>query len=423
MKEWFEDKKLLLLGGKPSGSTDIVAYAKAMGAYVIVTDYLEQNESPAKRLADESWTISTDDVDTLVRLAIENGVDAVATGVHEFNISKTIELAQRLKLPFYATRDQWNLCANKDSFKRLCMDFDIPVTMAYSDFDINNYENYNDLVFPVIIKPVDSSGGKGIFICFNADELGKSIVKALKFSKSKNVLIERYVSAEEVTLYYTAQDGEIMLTMMADRCVKHYWKDLMPLPVSFDFPSKYLDLYMETMDHQVREMFKSIGIRNGAFFIQSFCDDSRFTFYEMGLRISGNLQYKIMSEINGLDVMEMLVNFSMSGKMFDRPLKKLIQPKYDRKASILNVFVLPGEIGKIIGLEEVKLMDGVLDVVQMHKEGTRILDTDIGTLKQSTLKIYIVADTDHELQQLKDQIRKTIKIDSMEGKNMLLEIE
>lgn len=423
MKEWFEDKKLLLLGGKPSGSTDIVAYAKAMGAYVIVTDYLEQNESPAKRLADESWTISTDDVDTLVRLAIENGVDAVATGVHEFNISKTIELAQRLKLPFYATRDQWNLCANKDSFKRLCMDFDIPVTMAYSDFDINNYENYNDLVFPVIIKPVDSSGGKGIFICFNADELGKSIVKALKFSKSKNVLIERYVSAEEVTLYYTAQDGEIMLTMMADRCVKHYWKDLMPLPVSFDFPSKYLDLYMETMDHQVREMFKSIGIRNGAFFIQSFCDGSRFTFYEMGLRISGNLQYKIMSEINGLDVMEMLVNFSMSGKMFDRPLKKLIQPKYDRKASILNVFVLPGEIGKIIGLEEVKLMDGVLDVVQMHKEGTRILDTDIGTLKQSTLKIYIVADTDHELQQLKDQIRKTIKIDSMEGKNMLLEIE
>ncbi|HAE42823.1 MAG TPA: hypothetical protein DCG34_07880, partial [Clostridiales bacterium] len=391
MKEWFEDKKLLLLGGKPSGSTDIVAYAKAMGAYVIVTDYLEQNESPAKRLADESWTISTDDVDTLVRLAIENGVDAVATGVHEFNISKTIELAQRLKLPFYATRDQWNLCANKDSFKRLCMDFDIPVTMAYSDFDINNYENYNDLVFPVIIKPVDSSGGKGIFICFNAVELGKSIVKALKFSKSKNVLIERYVSAEEVTLYYTAQDGEIMLTMMADRCVKHYWKDLMPLPVSFDFPSKYLDLYMETMDHQVREMFKSIGIRNGAFFIQSFCDGSRFTFYEMGLRISGNLQYKIMSEINGLDVMEMLVNFSMSGKMFDRPLKKLIQPKYDRKASILNVFVLPGEIGKIIGLEEVKLMDGVLDVVQMHKEGTRILDTDIGTLKQSTLKIYIVA--------------------------------
>lgn len=423
MKKWFKDKKLLVLGGKPSGSIDIVTYAKEMGAYVIVTDYLEEEASSAKRLADESWTISTADVDQLAKLAVENGIDAVSTGVHEFNIAKTIDLAQRLGLPFYASRDQWDLCANKDQFKKLCMDFDITVTRAYDHFDINTFRLSNEIEFPVIIKPVDSSGGKGIFICFNANDLEKNYDKAMQFSNSKKVLVERYVCAEEVTLYYTAQDGDIILTMMADRCIKQFWKDLMPLPISFDFPSKYLNLYLETMDHRVNEMFKSIGIRNGSFFIQSFCDGHQFIFYEMGLRISGNLQYKIMSEINGLDAMEMLVNFSMSGKMFDRPLKNIISPKYDRKGSIVNIFVFPGEIGKIIGLEEVKLMDGVLDVVQMHKEGTRILDTDIGTLKQSTLKIYIVADTDHELQQLKDKIRETIKIDSMEGKNMLLGIE
>lgn len=420
MKEWFEDKKLLLLGGKPSGSTDIVAYAKAMGAYVIVTDYLEQNESPAKRLADESWTISTDDVDTLVRLAIENGVDAVATGVHEFNISKTIELAQRLKLPFYATRDQWNLCANKDSFKRLCMDFDIPVTMAYSDFDINNYENYNDLVFPVIIKPVDSSGGKGIFICFNADELEKSYEKALIFSKTKQVLIEKYISAQEVAIYYTAQDGEIMLSMMADREVRHFRKGLMPLPVSFSFPSRYLDLYMSTMDQQVQLMFKSIGIRNGTFLIQSFCDGNSFTFYEMGLRIGGALQYKIMHKMNGLNPMEMIVNYSMSGKMYDRPLKDLINPKYVTKAAILNFSVGVGEIGEIIGLDEVKSLEGVFDVLIIDRESPIIQEEDLGTLKQIVLRIYIMADTDEQLQALSNKIHDMITIYATNEQNMRL---
>ena len=83
---------------------------------MIVTDYLSEEASPAKRLADESWSVSTGDVDTLVDLARINGVDAVVTGKNEFNISKTIELADKLKLPFYNSKYAWEICSNKDQF-------------------------------------------------------------------------------------------------------------------------------------------------------------------------------------------------------------------------------------------------------------------------------------------------------------------
>lgn len=420
MKEHFNGRKLLVLGGKPAGTADIVNYARAMGAYVIVTDYLSEEASPAKRLADESWSVSTGDVDILVDLARINGVDAVVTGKNEFNISKTIELADKLKLPFYNSKYAWEICSNKDQFKKLCMDFGIPVTKAYEDFNIKKFRDSDKLVYPVIVKPVDSSGGRGIAICHNADELEKSYEKALIFSKTKQVLIEKYISAQEVAIYYTAQDGEIMLSMMADREVRHFRKGLMPLPVSFSFPSRYLDIYMSTMDQQVQLMFKSIGIRNGTFLIQSFCDGNSFTFYEMGLRIGGALQYKIMHKMNGLNPMEMIVNYSMSGKMYDCPLKDLINPKYVTKAAILNFSVGVGEIGEIIGLDEVKSLEGVFDVLIIDRESPIIQEEDLGTLKQIVLRIYIMADTDEQLQALSNKIHDMITIYATNEQNMRL---
>ena len=49
----YEGKKLLVLGGKPIGSVELVERAKELGAYVIVADYLPIEQSPAKRIADE----------------------------------------------------------------------------------------------------------------------------------------------------------------------------------------------------------------------------------------------------------------------------------------------------------------------------------------------------------------------------------
>ena len=60
-------KKLLVLGGRTIGTKEIVLNAKRKGIYVIVTDYLPEEKSPAKLIADEAWNISTEDVDALFR--------------------------------------------------------------------------------------------------------------------------------------------------------------------------------------------------------------------------------------------------------------------------------------------------------------------------------------------------------------------
>ena len=92
-----EGKRLLVLGGKPIGSCEIVRRAREMGIYTIVTDYLPKKQSAAKQLADECWDISTAEVDLLAQKIKAERIDGVYTGVHEFNIARMIETIRKLR--------------------------------------------------------------------------------------------------------------------------------------------------------------------------------------------------------------------------------------------------------------------------------------------------------------------------------------
>lgn len=103
-------RKLLVLGGKPIGSCELVRAAQDQGFYVVVADYLPVAASPAKQIADASWELSTADLGALKQRCIEERIDGVLSGVHEFNLRKMAALSEMLELPCYCTEAQ-QICA------------------------------------------------------------------------------------------------------------------------------------------------------------------------------------------------------------------------------------------------------------------------------------------------------------------------
>lgn len=95
--------------------------------------------------------------------------------------------------------------------------------------------------------------------------------------------------ANEAAIFYLIQDGEIFLSAMADRHMKCQKSGILLLPVAYVFPSKHLERYQKYLNVQVIEMFKSIGVRNGMRFIQTFVEKGNCIFYEMGYRLTGSL--------------------------------------------------------------------------------------------------------------------------------------
>ena len=413
-----QGKKLLILGGTTL-SCEIIKQAQRQGAYVMVTDYLM--DSPGKKIADKSFLVSTTDVEAVLNLIKNEKIDGVLTGFIDSMLPYYQLICEKAGLACYGTKKQFDITTNKAKFKNLCRNFNVPVVEEVPipyPFSLKHIEN---IAYPVLVKPVDYSGTRGVFICENSADLLNKYEKSLVFSPSKRILVESYMTAQEVHIHYLVQDGEICLSAMADRHMKSQKPGIIPLPVAIIYPSKHLKSYRQNLAPKVLEMLKSIGIQNGMILIQAFVEEDNFIFYDIGYRLNGTMEYKIIQKQNGINPMEMMVNYALTGLMYGEPVKPILNPDYSDWGFSLAFIAKPGRVGKILGVEKVMSYPGVIDVVPFYFRNDLIPESAIGTLKQIIFKVYATAKSKVEMAKWMDKIKDSIKVFSADGENMLLD--
>jgi len=412
-------KKLLIMGGKPIGSCDIVNYAKSIGVYTIVTDNLPPSQSPAKLISDEYWDISTNDVSDLHKEIDKNKVDAIFTGAHEFNIRKTCELAEITGLPFYATREQIRITSEKDVYKKIFKKFGLPVV---PEFNSNDYLS-EDYDYPILVKPVDGNGGYGISICKCREELKQAYESALSISDKKEVIIEKFMNKKEVTIFYIIQDGEIYLSAMADRHVQHFNAGVIPLPVLYTFPSIHLSKFTKSQNLNTINTLKSLGLQNGMLFIQAFVDDSKYIYYDIGFRLTGTQEYNILEILSGYNPLKMLVDYSINKKDNRINLKDLVDPDFGGSyACNITFLALPGKIAKFHGLDEIKKMKSIIKTVINHGIGETIPKSALGTLNQVVLRVFAITESKKELSDLIKKVSDCFDVIDSNGDSIFIPI-
>ena len=260
MNKGIMEKRLLILGGMRI-SCEIVRKAKEMGVFTIVADYNPIELSPAKVIADEALNLNVIDVDAVVKTIKDKRIDGVIVGFNDMLLPYYAEICQKAKLPCYGTKEQFELLISKNRYKALCREFGVPTIPEYSIDD-------EDIVYPVLVKPVDNSGSRGITICHNRQDLLKAVEIGRKASKTGQVLIERYMDGPEVTVFWTFQDGNHYLSALGNRHVKYnQGHDVIPLPVGYTFPSVFLPKYRKEVEENCKRMFRHIGIKNGMMFM------------------------------------------------------------------------------------------------------------------------------------------------------------
>lgn len=158
--------KLLLLGTSLA-SVEIVQTAKEMGCYTIVTDNLDPDRSVAKKVADEYWMISTNELDLLEKKCREEKVNAIFAGISEYNLDRVKELTSRLGLPCYIEDAAWKYARDKGAFKNKCKEIGIPIVDEYTVSEPPMPDEMSVIEYPVVVKPVDGTGNKGLSICEN----------------------------------------------------------------------------------------------------------------------------------------------------------------------------------------------------------------------------------------------------------------
>lgn len=396
-------KKLLILGAYNT-EIEIIEEAKRLGVYTIVTDNNEDwSLAPAKKVADEAWDISWTDLSALKTKCLNERVDGCFAGFSE----KRVEYAQRicsiLKLPFYADGANLKVISNKLQFKQACIDNGIKVP--------RNYEINGCVEFPVIVKPADNGGSRGITICRTKKELDIAYDKAMKYSDTKEVIIEEYLSTDEIMVYFTIHNGQIELSTMCDRHMQHFDSKITQLPIGYVFPSKHLNVFIEHNYEKYIDLIKHLNIKNGLLAFQAFVVGNDVVPFDPTYRLDGTMSYHIVSKFNGINVLQLLLNYSLTGSMGDVHLiKEKEDPHFSGFGFELPILLKQGVISEIRGLDEIREMKNIIHVFKNFSIGDKMAKS--ADFTQMLARIHITANDKNTITEVVKSIyRKLVVLD------------
>ena len=181
-------KKLLLLGGSAQQVVAIET-AKRLGCYTVLCDYLPDN--PGQYAADKFYLVSTTDKDAVLEVAKKEGVDGVLAYASDPAAPTAAYVAEKMGLPGSPYRSVDILC-NKDKFRAFLAEngFCTPKARGYEDTAPAEKDLKEGVfTFPVIVKPVDSSGSKGVGRIDTAEEISEKLEYAMSFSRGHKIIV------------------------------------------------------------------------------------------------------------------------------------------------------------------------------------------------------------------------------------------
>lgn len=292
-------RKTMLVLGSDFGTLDLVLKAKERGHHVIVADLME--ESPTKFAADEVWLVSTTDLDELEKRCRVASVNAVTFGASDFNIGNGRELCKRLGLPFYCESDRaWRVSRNKAEFKRVCRLVGARVAQGYHLDDALLPSDLEAVNYPVVVKPVDKSGNRGMSYCSNEEELRRAWAYARSVSDNEDIIVERELHGPEFAVNYAIAGGEPRILYFSSEHNQPGRPSNMYSVINTT--AAHLGQYLAEMDAPVCRVFKEIGCTEGVAWVEAMLDeDGHFYLLEMGYRFGGEMTYVPYKDVSGFD--------------------------------------------------------------------------------------------------------------------------
>jgi len=302
-------KKALLLGGSHFQIPSIKK-AKELGYYAITCDYLPNN--PGHKYADEYYNVSTTDKDDVLALAQRLNVDGIICYASDPGAPTAAYVSEKMGLasnPYEAVE----ILSNKELFREFLEkhSFNTPKAKGYSDIneakaDISGFK------LPVYIKPVDSSGSKGVSILINESNLDVQIEEAIKYSKIKRFIIEEYIENDG---YQISGDGFSVDGKLVFRCFnnQHYEEKVLNpfIPVGISYPCIKPNHIQTKIHNEIQRLFDLLNIRSSAYNFEIRVSNDDVWIVEIGARNGGNLVPQITKYATGVDLVDYTVKAAM----------------------------------------------------------------------------------------------------------------
>lgn len=320
-------KKLMLLGGIRYLLPAIEA-AHKHDIYVITVDYLPNNI--AHKYSDEYHNVSIleRDKEKVLTLAKDLQIDGILSYAVDPGVVAASYVAEQMGLPFTCSYETACIFQDKSRFRQFLADngFNAPHAKGYFNAeDVIKDEDYFN--WPVIVKPVDSAGSKGVSRVDAPNDLPKAIVHALKESHNGHFIVEDFLELDgyQSSADCFSIDGKLVYADYSDQL---FDKDAANpyTPALEIWPSTMKLEHQEYLTCELQRLLKLLNCGTGLYNVESrLCKDGRPYIMEVSPRAGGNRIAELQRIGTGIDLIEAEVL-----KAVGEPLPHTItMPQYD----------------------------------------------------------------------------------------------
>lgn len=198
----YQDKKAVLIFGVGPLQQSIINRAKKMGLYTVGIDPCE--DATCRGDVDAFEVVGGQDYEGTCAVVEKYGIDAIVTAATDKPLVMMARIAQKYGFPFYSVETaQWST----DKFQMKQRFLEGGVACAKGRL-VKGVEETADMIYPVIVKPRDNSGSRGVKLCRTKEELEQSMAEALEYSKLDSVLVEEFIEGQEYSIEGLHYDGK-----------------------------------------------------------------------------------------------------------------------------------------------------------------------------------------------------------------------
>ena len=384
----------------------VIEAAHKHDIHVITVDYVPGNI--AHKYSDEYHNVSIIDKEAVLKLAQELKIDGIMSFACDPGVVSAAYVAEKMGLPFQCSYESACILQDKAKFRKFLADngFNVPNAKGYNKIDdaVNDVDYFN---WPVIVKPVDSAGSKGVTRVDDPNSLASAISHALDSSPSKHFIIEDFLEKEGYSSDCDSfsVDGELVFCTFNNQYFDENAENEYT-PAAYSWPSTMPQWAQNELRSELQRLLTLLDCKTGLYNIETrFCKNGKSYIMEVSPRAGGNRLAEMLKYVTGEDIIERAMLAAVS-----EPFKEIIKGADECENNILEIILHANKSGVFKRIELFpKLEARVIEKDLWVKSGDMVESFSGANMAIGTLALQISSNEDTRC--FGDQNRDFLKVE------------
>ena len=304
-------KRLLLLGGSRY-AIPVIEAAHKLNIYVITCDYLPDNI--AHKYSDEYANVSIIDKDAVLKKAKELKINGVMSFGCDPGVVTAAYVAEKMGLPSVGSFEAVSILQNKGKFRKFLADngFNVPIAKSYTCID-DAMQDVDIFNWPIIVKPTDSAGSKGVTRVDDKEKLRTAIENALHYSHCDEFIIEDFLEQKGFSSDCDSFsiDGKMVFygfdSQRFDKNAENPYT-----PSAYSWPSSISDVHQEELKKELQRLVSLLKLKTSVYNIETReCINGKSYIMEFAPRGGGNRLSEMIRIVTGVDMITNAVKYAV----------------------------------------------------------------------------------------------------------------